>query len=70
MSRFETETTAITKQAVTEAQLAADRFLRLQQAAEFYLMQAVDIHTFVGIASFSSKGEIRAQLHQINSDDD
>ncbi|XP_023595581.1 calcium-activated chloride channel regulator 2-like, partial [Trichechus manatus latirostris] len=33
-------------------------------------MQIVEIHTFVGIASFDSKGEIRAQLHQINSDDD
>ncbi|XP_078307851.1 calcium-activated chloride channel regulator 2 isoform X3 [Panthera onca] len=48
----------------------ADRLLRLQQAAEFYLMQIVEIHTFVGIVSFNSKGEIRAQLHQINSDDD
>jgi len=33
-------------------------------------MQIVEIHTFVGIASFHSKGEIRAQLHQINNDDD
>ncbi|XP_042808411.1 calcium-activated chloride channel regulator 2 isoform X2 [Panthera leo] len=48
----------------------ADRLLQLQQAAEFYLMQIVEIHTFVGIVSFNSKGEIRAQLHQINSDDD
>ncbi|XP_042853660.1 calcium-activated chloride channel regulator 2 isoform X3 [Panthera tigris] len=48
----------------------ADRLLRLQQAAEFYLMQIVEIHTFVGIVSFNSKGEIRAQLRQINSDDD
>uniref|UniRef100_A0ABI7YNP1 VWFA domain-containing protein n=1 Tax=Felis catus TaxID=9685 RepID=A0ABI7YNP1_FELCA len=48
----------------------ADRLLRLKQAAEFYLMQIVEIHTFVGIVSFNSKGEIRAQLHQINSDDD
>lgn len=30
----------------------------------------VESHTFVGIASFNGKGEIRAQLHQINSDDD
>ncbi|XP_033287936.1 calcium-activated chloride channel regulator 2 isoform X2 [Orcinus orca] len=49
---------------------SADRFLQLQQAAEFYLMQIVEIHTFVGIASFNSKGTIRAQLHQINNDDD
>ncbi|KAI5938150.1 Calcium-activated chloride channel regulator 2 [Manis javanica] len=55
---------------VSSKMAEADRFLRLQQAAEFYLMQVVDIHTFVGIASFSSKGEIRAQLHQIKSDDD
>ncbi|KAM9110421.1 calcium-activated chloride channel regulator 2 isoform 3-T3 [Megaptera novaeangliae] len=49
---------------------SADRLLQLQQAAEFYLMQIVEIHTFVGIASFNSKGMIRAQLHQINNDDD
>nr|XP_030721983.1 calcium-activated chloride channel regulator 2 isoform X2 [Globicephala melas] len=49
---------------------SADRFLQLQQAAEFYLMQIVEIHTFVGIATFNSKGTIRAQLHQINNDDD
>lgn len=33
-------------------------------------MQIVEIHTFVGIVSFDSKGEIRAQLHRINNDDD
>nr|XP_003411253.1 calcium-activated chloride channel regulator 2 [Loxodonta africana] len=55
---------------VSSKMAEADRLLRLQQAAEFYLMQIVEIHTFVGIASFDSKGEIRAQLHQINSDDD
>ncbi|KAM9685251.1 calcium-activated chloride channel regulator 2-like [Trichechus inunguis] len=55
---------------VSRKMAEADRLLRLQQAAEFYLMQIVEIHTFVGIASFDSKGEIRAQLHQINSDDD
>ncbi|XP_037354462.1 calcium-activated chloride channel regulator 2 [Talpa occidentalis] len=48
----------------------ADRLLRLQQAAEFYLMQIVEIQTFVGIVTFNSKGQIRTQLHQINSDDD
>ncbi|KAG8519513.1 Calcium-activated chloride channel regulator 2, partial [Galemys pyrenaicus] len=48
----------------------ADRLLRLQQAAEFYLMQIVEFQTFVGIATFSSKGQIRSQLHQINTDDD
>ncbi|CAH6777153.1 Clca2 [Phodopus roborovskii] len=48
----------------------ADRLLRLQQAAELYLMQVVEIHTFVGIVTFDSKGEIRAQLQQINSDND
>ncbi|XP_012516630.1 PREDICTED: calcium-activated chloride channel regulator 2 [Propithecus coquereli] len=55
---------------VSSKMAEADRLFRFQQAAEFYLMQIVEIHTFVGIASFSSKGEIRAQLHQINSDDD
>ncbi|XP_021545828.1 calcium-activated chloride channel regulator 2 isoform X3 [Neomonachus schauinslandi] len=55
---------------VSSKMAEADRLLRLQQAAEFYLMQIVEIHTFVGIISFNSKGEIRAQLHQINSDDD
>ncbi|XP_021052509.1 calcium-activated chloride channel regulator 2 isoform X2 [Mus pahari] len=47
-----------------------DRLLRLQQAAELYLMQVVEAHTFVGIVTFDSKGEIRAPLQQINSDDD
>nr|XP_012320212.1 calcium-activated chloride channel regulator 2 [Aotus nancymaae] len=55
---------------VSSKMAEADRLLQLQQAAEFYLMQIVEIHTFVGIASFDSKGEIRAHLHQINSDDD
>ncbi|OWK04660.1 hypothetical protein Celaphus_00002369, partial [Cervus elaphus hippelaphus] len=55
---------------VSSKMAEADRLLQLQQAAEFYLMQIVEIHTFVGIASFHSKGEIRAQLHQINNDDD
>ncbi|XP_058159207.1 calcium-activated chloride channel regulator 2 isoform X2 [Dasypus novemcinctus] len=55
---------------VSSKMAEVDRLLRLQQAAEFYLMQIVEIHTFVGIASFNSKGEIRAQLHQINSDAD
>ncbi|KAM9221774.1 LOW QUALITY PROTEIN: calcium-activated chloride channel regulator 2-like [Dugong dugon] len=55
---------------VSRKMAEADRLLRLQQAAEFYLMQIVEIHTFVGIASFDSKGAIRAQLHQINSNDD
>ncbi|XP_007530035.1 calcium-activated chloride channel regulator 2 [Erinaceus europaeus] len=48
----------------------ADRLLQLQQAAEFYLMQIVEVHTFVGIITFNERGEIRAQPHQINSDDD
>ncbi|XP_063113333.1 calcium-activated chloride channel regulator 2 isoform X2 [Cavia porcellus] len=55
---------------VSSKMAEANRFLRLKQAAEFYLMQIVEIHTFVGIASFNSKGQIRAQLHQINNDDD
>ncbi|XP_027998360.2 calcium-activated chloride channel regulator 2 isoform X2 [Eptesicus fuscus] len=55
---------------VSSRMAEADRLLRLQQAAEFYLMQIVESHTFVGIVSFNSKGEIRAQLHQINHEDD
>ncbi|XP_036207533.1 calcium-activated chloride channel regulator 2-like isoform X2 [Myotis myotis] len=55
---------------VSSKMAEADRLLRLQQAAELYLMQIVESHTFVGIVGFNSKGEIRAQLHQINSDDD
>ncbi|XP_008056511.1 calcium-activated chloride channel regulator 2 [Carlito syrichta] len=55
---------------VSSKMAEANRLLLLQQAAEFYLMQIVEIHTFVGIASFSNKGEIRAQLHQINTNDD
>ncbi|XP_006093978.1 calcium-activated chloride channel regulator 2 isoform X1 [Myotis lucifugus] len=55
---------------VSSKMAEADRLLRLQQAAEFYLMQIVESHTFVGIVSFNSNGEIRAQLHQINNDDD
>ncbi|ERE88791.1 calcium-activated chloride channel regulator 1 [Cricetulus griseus] len=55
---------------VSRKMAEADRLLRLQQAAELYLMQVVEIHTFVGIVTFDSKGEIRAQLQQINSDND
>ncbi|XP_004679236.1 PREDICTED: calcium-activated chloride channel regulator 2 [Condylura cristata] len=55
---------------VSNKMAEADRLLRLQQAAEFYLMQIVETQTFVGIVTFNSKGQIRAQLHQINSDDD
>uniref|UniRef100_A0A8C3X996 Calcium-activated chloride channel regulator 2 n=1 Tax=Catagonus wagneri TaxID=51154 RepID=A0A8C3X996_9CETA len=55
---------------VSRTMAEADRLLRLQQAAEFYLMHIIEVHAFVGIATFSGKGEIRAQLHQINSDDD
>ncbi|XP_014388247.1 PREDICTED: calcium-activated chloride channel regulator 2 isoform X2 [Myotis brandtii] len=55
---------------VSSKMAEADRLLRLEQAAEFYLMQIVESHTFVGIVSFNSNGEIRAQLHQINNDDD
>ncbi|XP_031231594.1 calcium-activated chloride channel regulator 2 isoform X2 [Mastomys coucha] len=46
------------------------RLLRLQQAAELYLMQVVEAHTFVGIVTFDSKGEIQAPLQQINSEND
>ncbi|KAL6078618.1 hypothetical protein STEG23_020854, partial [Scotinomys teguina] len=49
---------------------SADRLLRLQQAAELYLMQVVEVGTFVGIVTFDSRGEIRAQMQQINSDND
>uniref|UniRef100_A0A8D0UGN9 Calcium-activated chloride channel regulator 2 n=1 Tax=Sus scrofa TaxID=9823 RepID=A0A8D0UGN9_PIG len=55
---------------VSSRMAEADRLLRLRQAAEFYLTHMVESHTFVGIASFNGQGEIRAQLHQINSDDD
>lgn len=33
-------------------------------------MQVVEIHTFVGIVTFDSKGAIRTQLRQISSDSD
>ncbi|XP_051021629.1 LOW QUALITY PROTEIN: calcium-activated chloride channel regulator 2 [Acomys russatus] len=52
---------------VSRKMAEADRLLRLQQAAGFYLMHVVEIHTFVGIVTFDSQGEIRAQLQQINS---
>ncbi|XP_049627202.1 calcium-activated chloride channel regulator 2 [Suncus etruscus] len=55
---------------VSSKMAKADRLLRIQQATEFYLMHIVEIYTFLGIVTFSSRGEIRAQLHQINSDDD
>ncbi|KAK1339849.1 LOW QUALITY PROTEIN: hypothetical protein QTO34_018407 [Cnephaeus nilssonii] len=53
---------------VSSRMAEADRLLRLQQAAEFYLMQIVESQTFVGI--FQQQREIRAQLHQINNDED
>ncbi|XP_005081967.2 calcium-activated chloride channel regulator 2 [Mesocricetus auratus] len=55
---------------VSRKMAEADRLLRLQQAAELYLMQVVEIHTFVGIVTFDSKGAIRTQLRQISSDSD
>lgn len=55
---------------VSRKMAEGDRLLRLQQAAELFLMQVVEAHTFVGIVTFDSKGEIRAPLQQINSDDD
>ncbi|XP_006501495.1 calcium-activated chloride channel regulator 2 isoform X1 [Mus musculus] len=55
---------------VSRKMAEGDRLLRLQQAAELYLMQVVEAHTFVGIVTFDSKGEIRASLQQIYSDDD
>ncbi|KAM8999852.1 calcium-activated chloride channel regulator 2 isoform 2-T2 [Sarcophilus harrisii] len=45
----------------------ADRLLRLHQAAEFYLLQVVEIHTYVGIVSFSSKGLVRTLPRQIKN---
>lgn len=33
-------------------------------------MQVVEAHTFVGIVTFDSEGQIQAPLQQINSDDD
>ncbi|XP_038167905.1 calcium-activated chloride channel regulator 2 [Arvicola amphibius] len=55
---------------VSRKMAEADRLLRLQQAAELYLMQVVEVRTFVGIVTFGSKGEIRAQLQPMNSDSD
>ncbi|XP_027729752.1 calcium-activated chloride channel regulator 2 [Vombatus ursinus] len=48
----------------------ADRLLRLHQAAEFYLLQVVEIHTYVGIVSFGSKGLVRALPRQIRNHKD
>ncbi|KAM5256802.1 calcium-activated chloride channel regulator 2-like [Ctenodactylus gundi] len=55
---------------VSRKMVEADRFLRLRRAAEFYLMHVVELSTLVGIVSFSSKGTIRSQLHQVNNDRD
>ncbi|KAK7814356.1 hypothetical protein U0070_027014 [Myodes glareolus] len=55
---------------VSKKMSEADRLLRLQQAVELYLMQVVEVRTFVGIVTFGSKGEIRAQLQQMNTDGD
>ncbi|XP_034355270.1 calcium-activated chloride channel regulator 2 isoform X1 [Arvicanthis niloticus] len=56
---------------VSRKMAEGDRLLRFQQAAQLYLMQVVEAHTFVGIVTFDSRGgEIRAPLQQINSDDD
>ncbi|CAO2600339.1 Calcium-activated chloride channel regulator 2 [Lemmus lemmus] len=55
---------------VSKKMAEADRLLRLQQAAELYLMQVVEVRTFMGIVTFDSKGEIRAPLQQLNSDND
>uniref|UniRef100_A0A669R8J9 Chloride channel accessory 2 n=1 Tax=Phasianus colchicus TaxID=9054 RepID=A0A669R8J9_PHACC len=41
---------------------------RLHQAAELYLLQIVEENTYVGIVTFSDKGEIKTHVHQIVSD--
>ncbi|XP_072505034.1 calcium-activated chloride channel regulator 2 isoform X2 [Notamacropus eugenii] len=48
----------------------ADRLFRLHQAAEFYLLQVVETHTYVVIVSFSSQGLIRALPRQIRNHKD
>ncbi|XP_074077862.1 calcium-activated chloride channel regulator 2 [Macrotis lagotis] len=48
----------------------ADRLLRLHQAAEFYLLQVVETHSYVGIVSFSNKASVRAPPHQIRNHKD
>uniref|UniRef100_G1N938 Chloride channel accessory 2 n=1 Tax=Meleagris gallopavo TaxID=9103 RepID=G1N938_MELGA len=42
---------------------------RLHQAAELYLLQIVEENTYVGIVTFSDKGEIKTHVHQIVSDE-
>ncbi|XP_044530028.1 calcium-activated chloride channel regulator 2 [Gracilinanus agilis] len=48
----------------------ADRLHRLHQAAEFYLLQVVETHTYVGIVSFSSRGMVKAQPLPIKNHQD
>ncbi|XP_048799889.1 calcium-activated chloride channel regulator 2 isoform X2 [Lagopus muta] len=43
--------------------------IRLHQAAELYLLQIVEENTYVGIVTFSDKGEIKTHVHQIVSDE-
>ncbi|XP_040533254.1 calcium-activated chloride channel regulator 2 [Gallus gallus] len=42
---------------------------RLHQAAELYLLQIVEENTYVGIVTFSDKGEIKTHVHQIVSNE-
>uniref|UniRef100_F6RF88 Calcium-activated chloride channel regulator 2 n=1 Tax=Monodelphis domestica TaxID=13616 RepID=F6RF88_MONDO len=48
----------------------ADRLHRLRQAAEFYLLQVVETHTYVGIVSFSSTAMVKAQPREIKNHQD
>lgn len=41
----------------------------MHQAAELYLLQIVEENTYVGIVTFSDKGEIKSHVHQIVSDE-
>ncbi|XP_038601903.1 calcium-activated chloride channel regulator 2 [Tachyglossus aculeatus] len=53
---------------VSKRMSEADRLHRLRQAAELYLLQIIESLSYVGIVSFNSQGQVRAQLSQITHD--
>ncbi|XP_029473516.1 calcium-activated chloride channel regulator 1 [Rhinatrema bivittatum] len=47
---------------------AYDRILRLNQAAKLFLLQIIEVGSFVGIVTFNGAASIRSELIQIESD--
>ncbi|KAG8555793.1 hypothetical protein GDO81_017815 [Engystomops pustulosus] len=61
-------TPATTSLMYMQALPPSNRIGRLYQAAEVFLMQVIEIESYVGIVTFSSSASTKSQLLQINGD--